>query len=295
MQDSYYKKVNLLSPEYDKDLMFDRSSLYINIIDAFFVNLHNYEYPYTHPIDSHNFYELNMITNGYCMFDFPGQDTITVTQGNFIIIPPHTKHKLCFESSSITRTKFFFNFNSKEDDNTSFMQMAQNTLKKKLVFAYNEQIKTLLSLMVDASKNMYPEYKASIFLHAIAYIMEILRVVSKGQAVKESRTEKILNHATEYIQLNASATLSVSDVAEYVKISPKQLTRIFCNNLGVSPGKYIKDCRISRITDFLLFSNLSIADIAETMEYPDYASLINAFKRAKGITPTQYRNKTKNY
>ena len=148
--------------------------------------------------------------------------------------------------------------------------------------------------MIDISKNMPAEYKTSIFLYAITFILETLRTISKENITKESKTTKIINKAVEYISLNASATLGVSNVADYLGISTKQFTRIFNKHMEISPGKYIKKCRISRISDFLLFSDLSITDIAESMGYPDYASLVKAFKRAKGVTPVQYRNKTKN-
>ncbi|MBE5782557.1 MAG: helix-turn-helix transcriptional regulator [Clostridiales bacterium] len=292
MKNSHFKKINLLSPECNDDLLFERGLFSISIADAFFLDMRDCDYPFTQPIDRHNLYELDMVIKGYCHFEFPAKKALTVTQGKFIIIPPFVKHKITFESNDSSRVKFLFTFISKDGAN-NFLTTAENILKNNYVFSYNEQMQSLLSFMIDMSTNMPSEYKASIFLYANAYIIEALRIVATEKIVKENETTKILNSATEYIALNASATLSVPDVADFVGISPKQLSRIFCKHIGISPGKYIKNCRISRISNFLIFSNLSISDIAETMAYPDYASFVNAFKRAKGCTPTQYRKKIK--
>lgn len=294
MSESYCKKLNLLSPEYSNNLLFERDSYSIDIADASFTDVFNYAQNNTQLYDKHTLYEMNMITKGQCCFVIQNHKSLTVSQGNFIIIPPNVKHKISFESNEFSRTKIFFSFKSKEEKNTDLLSSVECVLQNKYVFPYNEQMQTLLSLMIDISKNMPAEYKTSIFLYAITFIMETLRTISKENITKESKTTKIINKAVEYISLNASANLGVSNVADYLGISTKQFTRIFNKHMGISPGKYIKNCRISRISDFLLFSDLSITDIAESMGYPDYASLVKAFKRAKGVTPVQYRNKTKN-
>ena len=294
MSESYCKKLTLLSPEYNNNLLFERDSYSINIADASFTDVFNYSQNNTQLYDKHTLYEMNMITKGQCCFVIQNHKSLTVSQGNFIIIPPNVKHKISFESNEFSRTKIFFSFKSKEEKNTDLLSSVECVLQNKYVFPYNEQMQTLLSLMIDISKNMPAEYKTSIFLYAITFIMETLRTISKENITKESKTTKIINKAVEYISLNASANLGVSNVADYLGISTKQFTRIFNKHMGISPGKYIKNCRISRISDFLLFSDLSITDIAESMGYPDYASLVKAFKRAKGVTPVQYRNKTKN-
>ena len=294
MSESYCKKLTLLSPEYNNNLLFERDSYSINIADASFTDVFNYAQNNTQLYDKHTLYEMNMITKGQCCFVIQNHKSLTVSQGNFIIIPPNVKHKISFESNEFSRTKIFFSFKSKEEKNTDLLSSVECVLQNKYVFPYNEQMQTLLSLMIDISKNMPAEYKTSIFLYAITFIMETLRTISKENITKESKTTKIINKAVEYISLNASANLGVSNVADYLGISTKQFTRIFNKHMGISPGKYIKNCRISRISDFLLFSDLSITDIAESMGYPDYASLVKAFKRAKGVTPVQYRNKTKN-
>ena len=287
-----YNKTNLLIPQYDKELFLERDSFSINVSNGFYLDSHYSEYRYDQQIDKHSLlYELNIVLKGCCHFEI-GNDSVIVPQGCFILIPPELKHRIAYESN-LSRVKFYFSIDTKDGFYNDLIETSKIILENKMVFSYNEQMQTLLSLMLDCSKKMPREYKTSIFMYAIACMMEALRIVSKEEKVKENKNQKLVSSAVEYINLNISASLGVSDVSEYFNISRKQFSKIFTENMGISPGKYIKNCRISQISNYLLFSDLSISDIVETMGYPDYSSLVNAFKRAKGITPTQYKKQTK--
>ena len=124
MSESYCKKINLLSPEYNNNLLFERDSFSINIADAFFLDVCNYETNHVQLLDKHSFYEMNMITKGQCCFEIQNNKSITVSRGNFIIIPPNIKHKISFESNELSRTKIFFTFESNKEKNTDFFQIS---------------------------------------------------------------------------------------------------------------------------------------------------------------------------
>ena len=288
-----YNTINLLSPQYSGELSFERKAFSINISNILFLDSQHREYQYDQQTTKHPFlYELNVVLKGCCHFEIGNNEPLIVPQGCFIIIPPKLKHRIVYENN-LSRVKFCFFIDKKDEFYSELIETSKNILENKLVFSYSEQMQTLLSLMLDCSKKMPLEYKTSIFMYAVAYIMEALRIVSKEEKRKETEKQKLVNRAIEYINLNISASLGVSDVTEYLNISRKQFSKIFSEIMGISPGKYIKNCRISQISNFLLFSDLSISDIVETMGYPDYSSLVNAFKRAKGITPTQYKKQTK--
>ena len=69
MSESYCKKLNLLSPEYNNNLLFERYPFSINIADASFMDVCNCKQNNTQTLDKHIFYEMNMITKGQCCFE----------------------------------------------------------------------------------------------------------------------------------------------------------------------------------------------------------------------------------
>ena len=52
---------------------------------------------------------------------------------------------------------------------------------------------------------------------------------------------------------------------------------------------YIEQIRVARVEQFLLFTNLDLAEISEANGYADCSHMIKNFKRIMGITPGQYR------
>ena len=77
-------------------------------------------------------------------------------------------------------------------------------------------------------------------------IMEIFDVIMEKEIVNLNvEYEDIrINKAVEYIKNNLSATLKVYDVAKYLNLSTRQFTKIFTEQTGTPPGKYINNHKI---------------------------------------------------
>lgn len=95
--------------------------------------------------------------------------------------------------------------------------------------------------------------------------------------------------AVEFIQNNYSFPIHVTDIANYVCINRSYLYTLFKTNLGVSPQDYLANYRISRATELLTVTNLSIESIALSCGYTDPLIFSKVFKSKKGLTPSRYR------
>lgn len=61
--------------------------------------------------------------------------------------------------------------------------------------------------------------------------------------------------------------IEISDLAQSVNLSPRQLERLFQSNLGTSPSKFYIDLRMSRAKELLLHTELTVAEIADVCGY----------------------------
>lgn len=104
---------------------------------------------------------------------------------------------------------------------------------------------------------------------------------SKAKAVK----------IMEYLQLNfADTNLTLEKVAEFFNISPSYLSRYFKMEIGISPAKFLDGVRLEYASKLLTETNLSIKEIVGQCGYVDINNFTVKFKKAYGITPTNYRN-----
>ncbi|MEM9367214.1 MAG: XylR family transcriptional regulator [Planctomycetota bacterium] len=123
---------------------------------------------------------------------------------------------------------------------------------------------------------------------------EPLLTQPKGVCTRES-TDTVaiadleISRALSYIRRNALANIRVNDILKHSTLSRRALEHRFSKCVGHTPHEEITRVRISRIKSMLAHSRLTVQEIATRAgyEHPEYMAA--AFKKATGMTPTQYR------
>ena len=92
-----------------------------------------------------------------------------------------------------------------------------------------------------------------------------------------------------YIRRNIRHQISVDHLANYLRLNPSQVYRIFKSNTGKSPQQIIIDMRIEKACEFLTKTDLPIREISEWMDYEYPSHFTKQFKAKLGLTPLEYR------
>lgn len=101
--------------------------------------------------------------------------------------------------------------------------------------------------------------------------------------------ERIITSITRYMQKHLSEDISLSVLAEEFHMNAQYISQLFKNEIGVGFLAYLTNIRMEKAKKLLLATSLSVAEIAEQSGYGDYRVFTKAFKKAEGITPSQYR------
>ncbi|MDR1419299.1 MAG: response regulator [Treponema sp.] len=107
----------------------------------------------------------------------------------------------------------------------------------------------------------------------------------------QSRVERVVERAEEYIRQHYAHDIKLNDVSSEVFVSPQYLSRIFHSEKGISFIEYLNRCRIERAKELLHQKNISITDVAFKAGYNDYKYFSNVFKKYAGLTPRDFRKK----
>lgn len=99
--------------------------------------------------------------------------------------------------------------------------------------------------------------------------------------------------AKAYMQQNYKDNISVGAVAETCNISPAYLHKIFKSTLGITPGEYLQDLRISTAKKFLMNTDAPIIEIAFRCGFNSQSYFSDCFKRAVGESPKDFRRNRK--
>jgi AraC family transcriptional regulator len=98
-----------------------------------------------------------------------------------------------------------------------------------------------------------------------------------------------LQQAIEYIHEHTAQNLSITEIAQWVGLSPFYFSRLFKQSTGLTPHQYLIKCRIEQAKQLLKTTNLSIATVATQVGFVDQSHLTRHFKRHLGVSPSQFR------
>lgn len=122
-----------------------------------------------------------------------------------------------------------------------------------------------------------------------------------GALIEESLTKKPYLHddskefyireAINFIEKNFQHPISIGDLANQCNLSPYYFSRLFKEQMSISPQQFIIQYRLNKACELLQGTSLTLREIAEQIGYSNQFNLSNAFKRQYKQTPTEWRAK----
>ncbi len=103
------------------------------------------------------------------------------------------------------------------------------------------------------------------------YVMESLRYVSEHYAEPD---------------------MSIAQVAKSLGISEGHLSHVFKRETGRTLGSYVIDYRIQRAKELLRDCRSKVYEVAEAVGYRDITYFSAAFKKAAGMSPSEYQKQS---
>lgn len=105
-----------------------------------------------------------------------------------------------------------------------------------------------------------------------------------------SETQKIVLKAIAYIHANYSSQITRKDMAEYVGLSERHLTRCFNLELGLTPMTYLNRYRVKQARQLLESGPRRISEIAEKVGFSSGGYFSRVFRDEVGISPRDYEH-----
>ena len=124
-------------------------------------------------------------------------------------------------------------------------------------------------------------------------LLSLLIKKSNSAQQRENRNLRRLEAAKAFIETNYPLPISADDIADAADITRITLFRLFKSELGITPAEYLIRCRMSRAKNLLSSTDLSIGAVARSAGYEDGMYFSRAFRKAVGISPSEYRQSKK--
>ena len=111
------------------------------------------------------------------------------------------------------------------------------------------------------------------------------QMVSRREADAASLAESV----RIYLQENYAHQVDFSALADSLAVSAPYLSKVFHEQTGVSPSRYLTDLRMRQARKLLMDTGLTVREIAARVGYPDPYHFSRSFRNAVGCSPAQFR------
>ena len=108
---------------------------------------------------------------------------------------------------------------------------------------------------------------------------------------KYNITNEYILQVVHYIEKHFTSEINIEELTRLVPLSRRNLEVKFKNEMGTTIYQFILNCRIDYFTHLLLTTNRPLFDLSIDAGFSDYKNISRLFKRMKGCTPLEYREK----
>lgn len=228
----------------------------------------------------HTCFEIHLIMNGHQTYEIKDKK-FKVTSGNFLIIPPGTKHKSVDFSTNTEKFSITFIL-----DNSKISKLITDCCN---VNSPERIIENLKYIETEQGKKL--QFSKVLINNAVfEIIIELLRIMgfSEKSASNITTENARLSLAKQFIKDNIELTPTVTDIAEYCNLSTKQLTRLFKQE-DTTPLGYIQKQKVKVIQKLLADDSMTLKEIAEKFNFNNEYYFNSYFKKYAGMPPGEYR------
>ncbi|QOS81864.1 AraC family transcriptional regulator [Paenibacillus sp. JNUCC31] len=161
-----------------------------------------------------------------------------------------------------------------------------------MVFIYSDVVKNVRYKhpLQFGHPDLYHEYTN---LHdVLAYrnwlVESVTAFIEETEKRNSDRAVSTIELAKQYIEANLSEDLSLEAVGTKVFLSPKYLSKLFKEEMGVTYTDYVTSRRMEQAKVLMENNNMTIDRIASSVGYGTTAYFIKRFKDMYGCTPGHY-------
>jgi len=131
------------------------------------------------------------------------------------------------------------------------------------------------------------EWRMSL-LHHLAEALTVHFVTQYGVYTGEITDREAIRRIIEHLGRTTHDFPDLSALAKQTGLSRFHFIRVFKTETGMTPARYVEQCRIKQAKSLIETAEISLADIADRLGFSDQSHLTRRFKAIVGKTPAAY-------
>ena len=155
-------------------------------------------------------------------------------------------------------------------------------------FELTDHLQEKLTVIQDHLKVdnfMFDFYTVLAIQSLITDLLSLIPASKWDQMSSDARILQVLS----YIESGLRCDLSNQALASLARLATNAFNRLFSEEVGISPQKYVKKKRVDRACALLHHSDYTIDQVAQETGFADRYHFSKVFKTLTGLSPARYR------
>lgn len=231
-------------------------------------------------------FQLLYIASGKAHFHFNGKEQI-VTAGHMVIYRPKEPQKYEYYGEDQTEV-YWVHFTG--SDVTNILR-SYGITKDKHVFYCGKglEYRNHFRLMIQELQMCKEHFEEMLEMHLREIFVMIHRHFQASTKLNNSQIAEDIDAATMFFNEHYNEEISIEEYAETHHMSTSWFIRNFKQYTGSTPMQYILSKRIYNAEILLQDSSYNVTEISQIVGYDNPLYFSRIFKKAKGISPSEYR------
>ena len=259
---------------------------------------------FTYPIHCHELMELNFVANAKGCRRVVGDSSEVIGDYDLVLITSpdleHVWEQYQCKSDDIHEItiQFYIHF---EDEHTPFRTNPYKSIynmmmraKRGLVFPM-EAILTVYHRLVGLSKiteSFYTTQELFFILYELSKFDNARELASTSFAKVDNESDsRRVTKVKSYIDQHYKEEIRLQQMADLVGMTPSAFSRFFKLRTGKTLNEYLVDVRLGNAARRLVDTTDSVAEVCYVCGFNTLSNFNRLFKKRKGFSPTEFRDK----
>lgn len=236
-----------------------------------------------------NEFKLIYITQGSGIICFDGSNEMEISEGKILLIYPQQSYDYYYKA--LEWKEYYIRFDT-DDYYFQIIKRKFGDYNSIIDIGYNEEIIRLIKRTMDVvclGQDSSQAYLSGMLFHALGLVLAASSV-NKPQV---SKNYQIVQQSKVLMNDFLFQEISIPDIAARLNVSYSYFRSAFKKETGTSPAKYLNELKLRKAKQLLLETTYSIKEIALMLNSQNPEHFFLFFKKNTGLTPSEYRLKSK--
>lgn len=231
-------------------------------------------------------FQLLYVASGKAHFHFGNEERI-VAAGHMVLYRPKEPQKYEYYGEDKTQV-FWVHFTG--GDVTNILRSYGITDDKKVFFCGSGlDYKNIFRTMINELQMCKENYAEMLEMYLRQVFIMLQRYFTGAEKTDKVHVVEEIDKATAYFNEHYSEDISIDEYAEQNHVSVSWFIRNFRECTGSTPMQYILSKRIYNAEILLRDPSHNVTEISRIVGYENPLYFSRIFKKAKGLSPSEYR------